>query len=105
MAALSLTTADFSAKTGTGVALVDFWAEWCGPCKMAGPIIDGLAEEYAGKLIVGKVNVDEEGALAGQFGVQSIPTVILFKDGKELGRQVGFAGKGGYVQLLSKAGL
>ena len=71
------------------VALVDFWASWCGPCRMVGPTIEQLAQEYEGRASVGKVNVDEEGGLAGEFGVMSIPTVVLFKDGKEVERLVG----------------
>ncbi len=105
MAAAHLTKADFGEKIKTGVALVDFWAEWCGPCKMAGPIIDQMSDEYAGKVLIGKVDVDAEGELAQKFGVMSIPTVILFKDGVEVGRQVGFAGKQGYLDLLKKANL
>ena len=105
MAAAHLTKADFGEKIKTGVALVDFWAEWCGPCKMAGPIIDELSTDYAGKVLVGKVDVDAEGELAQKFGVMSIPTVILFKDGVELARQVGFAGKQGYLDLLKKANI
>ena len=100
-----LTKADFDGKVKTGVAMVDFWAEWCGPCKMAAPVIDSLADEYKDRVLVAKVNVDEEEGLAGKYGVMSIPTVILFKDGAEIGRQIGFAGKAGYVQLLTKAGL
>ena len=73
--------------------LVDFWAEWCGPCKMVGPIISELADDYAGKLRVGKLNVDEEGALAAQFGIVSIPTMILFKDGKALAKTIGYQPK------------
>ena len=69
--------------------LVDFWASWCGPCRMLSPLIDSLSEEYGGQIDVGKVNVDEQGALAAQFGIVSIPTVILFKDGKETKRIVG----------------
>ncbi len=102
MAAAHLTKADFGEKIKTGVALVDFWAEWCGPCKMAGPIIDQMSDEYAGKVLIGKVDVDAEGELAQKFGVMSIPTVILFKDGVEVGRQVGFAGKQGYLDLMKK---
>lgn len=103
MAAVHLTKTDFDEKIKTGVVMVDFWAEWCGPCKMAGPIIDELADEYTGKVLIGKVNVDAEGDLAQKFGVMSIPTVILFMDGAEIGRQVGFAGKQGYLDLLKKA--
>lgn len=105
MAVVNLTKADFDEKTKSGVAFVDFWAEWCGPCKMAGPIIDELSNEYAGKVLIAKVNVDQEAELAGKHGVMSIPTVILFKDGREIGRQVGFAGKTGYVNLLAKVGI
>lgn len=105
MSATVLSAADFDEKVKTGVVMVDFWAEWCGPCKMAGPVIDALAEEYSGKVVVGKVDVDAEPDLAGKFGVMSIPTVVLLKDGIEVGRQVGFAGKAGYVQLLQKAGV
>lgn len=100
MAAVHLTKADFDAKINTGLALVDFWAEWCGPCKMAAPVIDGLSDEYAGRVLIGKVDVDAQPELAQKFGVMSIPTVILFKDGVEVGRQVGFAGKQGYLDLL-----
>ena len=82
--------------------MVDFWAEWCGPCKMAAPVIDGLADEYAGKVTVAKLDVDTEAEIAQKFGVMSIPTVILFKDGAELSRQVGFAGKQGDLDLLKK---
>lgn len=105
MAAVNLTKTDFDEKIKTGLTLVDFWAVWCGPCQMAAPVIESLAEEFSGKLTVGKINVDEEPEVAGRFGVMSIPTVILFKDGQEIGRQVGFAGKPGYMQLLTKAGI
>lgn len=71
---------------------------------MAEPVIEELADEFAGKVLVGKVDVDAEPELAGKYGVMSIPTVILFKDGQEIGRQVGFAGKPGYLQLLQKIG-
>ena len=62
--------------------LVDFWASWCGPCRMVSPIIDEIAEEYDGKIKVGKVNVDEQGELASEFAIVSIPTIMIFKNGK-----------------------
>lgn len=81
--------------------LVDFWAPWCGPCQMAGPIIEDLAKEYEGKIKVGKLNVDESPQTAAKYGVMSIPTMILFKEGKEVGRKIGFEGKEGYLKLIS----
>ena len=83
--------------------MVDFWAPWCGPCQMAGPVIDELADELKGKVIIGKLNVDENQVVAGKYGVQSIPTVILFEGGIEVDRKVGFAGKQMYESLLSQA--
>ena len=83
--------------------MVDFWAPWCGPCQMAGPVIDELAEEKKGKISIGKLNVDDNQKTAQEYGVMSIPTVILFKDGKEVNRKVGFAGKQMYESLLSEA--
>jgi len=82
--------------------LVDFWASWCGPCQAAGPIIDELAKEYQGKIKMGKLNVDESPQSAGKYMVMSIPTVLIFKDGKEIKRQVGFPGKEGYVKILEE---
>jgi thioredoxin 1 len=105
MAAIHLTKTDFDDKIKSGAVMVDFWAEWCGPCKMAAPVIDEIADEYQGKVMVAKVDVDAESELAGKFGVMSIPTVILFKDGQEMARQVGFAGKPGYLSLLAKGGV
>ncbi len=71
--------------------LVDFWAEWCGPCRMVGPILDEIAKEYAGKLTVAKVNIDENPMTPTQFAVRGIPTMILFKDGKPVDTKVGAA--------------
>lgn len=70
--------------------LVDFWATWCGPCQMQGPVVDEAAEEFAGKLKVGKINVDEEGSLAQKYSVMSIPTLILFQDGEAVKKEMGF---------------
>ena len=80
--------------------MVDFWATWCGPCVMAGPVVDELATEYSGKYVIGKLDVDANQKTAQTYGVMSIPTVILFKEGKEVARKVGFAGKPMYENLL-----
>ena len=80
--------------------MVDFWATWCGPCQMAGPVIDQLATDYKGKVKIGKLDVDANQATASQYAVVSIPTVIMFKDGKEIARKVGFAGRAMYENLL-----
>ncbi len=69
--------------------LVDFWAEWCGPCRVVAPVLEKLAEEYDGRLRIGKVNVDEQGSLAGKYGIQSIPTLLLFKGGKVVDQFIG----------------
>lgn len=80
--------------------LVDFWAVWCGPCKMLAPIVSEIAQEYEGKVKVGKVNVDDEPALAGRFGISSIPTLILFKNGQQAAVSVGVRPKEELVQML-----
>ena len=83
-----------------GLLMVDFWADWCGPCKMLAPLIESLDKEYEGRVTVGKVNVDDEQELAIRYGVMSIPTVIFFKDGKEIGRKVGVQPASVYTQTL-----
>lgn len=83
--------------------MVDFWATWCGPCQMAGPVVDELAGEYSDKYVIGKLDVDANQNTAQAYGVRSIPTVILFNAGKEVARKVGFAGKPMYEQLLKLA--
>ena len=85
------------------VVLVDFWATWCGPCRMLAPVIEQLGAQYEGKVVVGKVDTDEQPALAMQFGIMSIPTVILFKDGKEVERKVGVMPAQAYTQMLDAA--
>ncbi|NMC72984.1 MAG: thioredoxin [Geobacteraceae bacterium] len=83
--------------------LVDFWASWCAPCKQIAPLVDALAEEYEGKVKVGKVNVDENPATPAKYGIRGIPTLILFKDGKVLDQVVGAVPKAHLEALLKKA--
>ena len=80
--------------------LVDFWAAWCGPCRMVGPIIDELSEEYEGKAVVGIVDIDSNQQYAAQFGVRNIPTVLEFKNGELVDRKVGVSSKNDYAQAL-----
>ncbi len=84
--------------------LVDFWAGWCGPCKMLAPTIEAIGDDYEGKAIVGKIDVDEEQELAIRYGVMSIPTVIFFKDGAEVDRKVGVMPAQVYQDVLDKLG-
>lgn len=89
MAVLHLTKDSFDDTIKSGTVLVDFWAAWCGPCRMIAPAIEELGEKYEDEVTVAKVNVDEEEGLAARFGVMTIPTVIVFKDGVEAGKRVG----------------
>lgn len=100
--ALKITSASFEKEVLSSElpVLVDFWATWCGPCKMLAPVIDEIAAEQEGQVVVGKVNVDEEPDLAAKFGVMNIPTVILFKDGKEVTRSVGLVPKQKLLAML-----
>lgn len=82
--------------------LVDFWAAWCGPCRMVAPIIDDLSKEYEGKAVIGKVDVDANQEFAAKYGVRNIPTVLVFKDGEVVGRQVGVAPKNAYAEVLDQ---
>ena len=106
MATINVTDSDFGAQVLQCriPVLVDFWASWCGPCKLAGPILEEISGEYKDKLVIAKVNVDENNQMSGKYGVMSIPTVVLFKDGQEIGRQTGFSGKEAYLELISKGG-
>lgn len=105
MACIDITDQDFDSKVlqSKTPVLVDFWAEWCGPCRMAGPVLEELSEAYKEKLIIYKLNVDKSQISSQKYGIQSIPTTILFKDGQEIGRETGFTGKNTFEELIKKA--
>lgn len=104
MATIQLTDQDFEAKVLKNKlpVMVDFYADWCGPCQLAAPVIEKLAETYKDKLVIGKLDVDANQVTSGKFGVMSIPTVIFYKDGKEVERMSGFGGEAGYLRLIAK---
>lgn len=93
---------NFDNTVANGLVLVDFWATWCGPCKMLAPTIDAIATEYKNRVVVGKVDVDESEAIARRFGIMSIPTLFLFKDGEVVEKLVGYRLKMELEQLLNK---
>ena len=101
--ALEITDNNFKDILAEGSPVViDFWAPWCGPCKMVGPIIDELAKEYEGKVIMGKCDVDENSDLPAEFGIRNIPTVLFFKNGELVDKQVGDVGKPAFVEKVEK---
>ena len=102
MAEIKVTSGNFQSEVMASdkPVLLDFWAEWCGPCRMLAPVIEEIARDYEGKIKVGKVNVDEESELAGEFGIASIPTLVLIKDGKIAATSVGFRPKAQIEEML-----
>lgn len=101
--ALSITSANYQEVIDSGKPVViDFWAEWCGPCRMVAPIIDELAAEYEGKVIIGKCDVDENDALAVKFGISNIPTVIFLKNGEVVDKQVGAGPRNLFEDKIAK---
>lgn len=98
----TFTTANFESDVlkSEQAVLVDFWAPWCNPCRMVAPVIDELADEYGSRIVIGKLNVDENGPISQQYGVMSIPTLGIFKGGKMVDKIVGFRGKSDLVKML-----
>lgn len=104
MASVNITDKDFDEKVlqSKTPVLVDFWATWCGPCRLAGPVLEELSEEYKDKVVVAKLDVDQNPVNSQKYGVMSIPTTVLFKNGKEVARQVGFSGKNAFEEIMKK---
>jgi len=100
--AVKLDKTNFDSEIASGVTLVDFWAEWCTPCKMIEPVLDEISEEMAGKVKIGKLNTDEDPELASKYKVQSIPNMVIFKDGQEVGRVIGAQPKANIEEEIKK---
>ena len=98
---VELNASNFADTIKEGVVLVDFWAPWCGPCRMIAPVIEELAEDFDGKAVIAKVNTDEAPEVAGQFGIRSIPTVLFFKNGELVDQMIGAAPKQAYADKLN----
>lgn len=99
---LKLTDENFHRSIAKGLILVDFWAPWCAPCRMIAPMLNELADDYVSQAKVGKLNVDENKKIAAEFGIRSIPTLILFKDGKPVERITGVKPKSAFSKLMDK---
>ncbi|MBQ4574431.1 MAG: thioredoxin [Clostridia bacterium] len=104
MAELILTNENFENEVLNSdiPVLVDFWAEWCGPCRMLGPVVEQIAEEYEGKLKVGKINVDEQSDLAMKYSIASIPTLLIFRNGEIAANSIGFKTKAALAKMLDE---
>ncbi|HLR73769.1 MAG TPA: thioredoxin [Virgibacillus sp.] len=102
MAILDVTDQNFEKETSEGLVLADFWAPWCGPCKMIGPVLEELDEEMGDKVQIVKLDVDDNQETAGKYGVMSIPTLLLFKDGNVVDQVVGFQPKEALAELINK---
>jgi thioredoxin 1 len=103
MAIVNVTDQSFKGEVeGSGAVLVDFWAPWCGPCKMIAPVLEEISQEVGNKLKIAKVNVDENPEAASRFGVMSIPTLMVFKDGQPVDKIVGFQPKDNLMNTLNK---
>lgn len=104
MSVLTITNQNFEAEVMSAAepVLVDFWATWCGPCRMLSPVVDKLAEEFEGKIKVGKINVDEQQELAARFGIMTIPTLLVFKGGEIVEKSVGVKPQNALAAMLNK---
>ena len=102
MSIVSLNKENFKELTLKGVSLVDFWAAWCGPCRMLNPIIEQVAEELSGQINVGKVNIDDAVELAKELNIASVPTIVIFKDAQEVDRMVGVNSKENIIEVIKK---
>jgi thioredoxin 1 len=102
MAIVQATDQTFATETNEGLVLVDFWAPWCGPCRMIAPVLDEVDAEMGDKIKIAKINVDENPETAGKFGVMSIPTLLLFKNGEVVDKVIGYQPKDALVQMIQK---
>lgn len=102
--ALEITNANFEETVlkSDKLVMVDFWAEWCGPCRAIGPIVEELSKDYEGKAVVGKVNVDNEGDISQKFGIRNIPTILFLKNGEIVDKHVGSASKAQFEAIINK---
>jgi len=98
---VEITNENFDATVASGVTMVDFWAPWCGPCRMIAPVIEELAADFEGKATIAKVNTDEQQDLAVKFGIRSIPSILFFKDGEVVDQMVGAASKEAFAEKIN----